>query len=96
MAMTFDEMSELTEEIARRLVEESKHISKNMEAPDSVVPAAFLYPAVQSAMNKIQQVEPPGYEMDEENLREVMLSAIDLAISYHFGSEFRSEGANLH
>ena len=51
MAMTFDEMSELTEEIARRLVEESKHISKNMEAPDSVVPAAFLFAAVQSAMN---------------------------------------------
>lgn len=96
MTMTFDEMSELTEEIARRLVEESKHISESMEAPDSVVPAAFLFAAVQSAMNYFQEVVPPGYEMDEENLREVMISAVDLAISYHFGSEFRSDDANLH
>lgn len=96
MAMTFDEMSELTEELARLLVEESKHISENLDAPESVIPAAFLFGAVQSAIEFFEASVPSGHVFDEENLREVMHSAMDLALSYHFGSDFRSEEDNLH
>jgi len=96
MAMTFDEMSELTEELARRLVEESKHQAEHLEAPESVVPAAFLFAAVQSAIEFFETTVPSGHVFEEDNLREVMHSAMDLALSYHFGSEFRTEEDNLH
>ena len=96
MAMTFDEMSELTEELARRLVEEAKHQAEHLEAPESVVPAAFLFAAVQSAIEFFETTVPSGHVFEEDNLREVMHSAMDLALSYHFGSEFRTEEDNLH
>lgn len=96
MAMTFDEMSELTEELARLLVEESKHLADNLDAPESVVPAAFLFGAVESAINYFESSVPPDHTFDQENLREVLHSAMDLALSYKFGTDFMTDEQNLH